>query len=362
MTARNDAPKSATEIAKKVIVQTAQSTVPLTPQNFHVWYEYFLGHNEQLTSTIDALLASGDSFGKEIMEKLYEEHLDQNRAEILKEVQKETHKIFQNIFTATLSANDAACDYSGKMQAYGDKLKDAKDLPQIQNMLQEIIGDTHKMASSSRLLNQKLDEATSQIESLSQKLEKTEKEVYLDALTGLNNRKAFDLKLEEFCKGVKQDDGVFSVIMLDIDYFKKFNDQYGHQIGDEVLSLVGWQLRENLKGKDFPARYGGEEFVVLLPNTKMDQACIVAEHLREIISKRKLKIKKTGQDLGIITASLGVSQIDRQDSAESVLARADAALYLAKKSGRNTVKCETDLTVKEPRHSDHATASNQPPA
>ena len=343
MTACSNAPKSATEIAKKIIVKTAQMAVPLTPENFHVWYEYFLGHNEELITTMDALIASGKPFNNDIMEKLYTEYLNQGKTEIIKEVQKETHKIFQNIFKATLSTSDAASDYSEKMHDYGDKLSEAKNLAQIQNMVQEIIGDTHKMAASSQLLNQKLDEATSQIETLSKKLEKTEREVFLDALTGINNRKAFDLKLKELCEGFEQEDGLFSIIMLDIDYFKKFNDQYGHQIGDEVLSLVGWLLRENLKGKDFPSRYGGEEFIILLPNTKMEKACIVAEHIREIISKKKLKIKRTGQDLGNITVSVGVSQMHRQDSAASVVARADAALYLAKDSGRNAVKCETDL-------------------
>jgi diguanylate cyclase len=131
--------------------------------------------------------------------------------------------------------------------------------------------------------------------------------------------------------------------MLDIDYFKKFNDQYGHQVGDEVLRIVGAHLKKNLKGKDFPARYGGEEFIVLLPDTKLDKAYIVSEQIRDNISKKRLKIKKTGQVLGNITASLGVSEIREEDTAISVVERADSALYLAKNSGRNNVKSEKDF-------------------
>jgi diguanylate cyclase len=339
----NDAPKTPTEIAKKIIVKTAQMAIPLTPQNFHVWYEYFLGHNNELTAAMDALIASGKTFCAKTNEKLYREHLGQGKAKILEEVQKETQKLFQDIFEATLTTNDAASEYSGKLHGYDRSLKKADDLPQIKILVQEIIKDTHKMATSSRQLNQQLDEAASQIEQLNEKLKETEREVFLDTLTGLNNRKAFDRKLDGFCQDFEREDSLFSVIMLDIDYFKKFNDQYGHQIGDEVLSLVGWHLKENLKGKDFPARYGGEEFVVLLPGTKIREARIVGEHIREGLSKKKLKVKKTGQALGSITASMGISQIRREDTAASVLARADAALYLAKKSGRNAVKCETDL-------------------
>ena len=203
------------------------------------------------------------------------------------------------------------------------------------------------MAESSRQLNQQLEEATSQIENLGKKLVETEREVLLDALTGLNNRKAFDRKIKELYEKYEKKEIFFSVIMLDIDFFKKFNDQYGHQIGDEVLSIVGSNLKGNLKGKDFPARYGGEEFIILLPNTRLDNACVVADQIREEISKKRLKIKKTGQTMGNITVSLGVSEIRERDTVMSVVERADAALYLAKDSGRNNVKSENDLKSAE---------------
>jgi diguanylate cyclase len=131
--------------------------------------------------------------------------------------------------------------------------------------------------------------------------------------------------------------------MLDIDHFKKFNDHYGHQVGDEVLWIVESHLKENLKDKDFPSRYGGEEFIVLLLNTKLDKANIVAEQIRENISKKGLKIKKTEQSLGNITVSVGVSEFREGDTAASGVERADSALYLAKDSGRNNVKLEKDV-------------------
>jgi len=131
--------------------------------------------------------------------------------------------------------------------------------------------------------------------------------------------------------------------MLDIDFFKKFNDEYGHLIGDEVLRIVGSNLKQTLKGRDFAARYGGEEFIVLLPNTTLDNTCVVAEKIREEISKNRLKIKKTGQSIGNITVSIGVSEIHERDTAISLVERADAALYLAKDFGRDNVKSEKDL-------------------
>lgn len=343
MTVQNGSPKTAAWIAKNIIVKTAELAVPLTPENYHLWYEYFLGTNKALVTAIDALIVSGHAFSEEINDKLYAEYLHRDKENLLKEVQKETHKIFQNIFKATLSTNDVASDYSDKLGAYSKKLGATSDLAQIQTLVGEIISDTNNMAASSKQLNQELDQATAQIQTLSRQLEKTEREVLLDALTGLNNRKALDLKLDELSKCFDEQAELFSVVMLDIDHFKKFNDQHGHQIGDEVLSLVGWHLKENLKGKDFPSRYGGEEFMVLLPNTQIDKALIVAEQIRADISTKRLKIKKTGQTLGSITVSVGVAQIRPEDTAAAVVERADAALYLAKDSGRNTVKSETDL-------------------
>ena len=339
----DDSPKAVTEIAKNVILNAAKRSIPLTPENFHVWFDYFLGSNKELKVAIDELIASGRSFSQEINERLYTDYLEADKKDILQEVHKETRRIFQNIFEVTLSTKDLASDYSDKMDEYSNKLQAATDLTQMQNFIEDIISDTNNMAASSRKLNQQLEEATSQIQSLSKHLEETEKEVLLDSLTGLNNRKAFDIKLNDLCEKFNQNEGFFSVAMLDIDYFKKFNDQYGHQVGDEVLRIVGSHLRENLKGKDFPSRYGGEEFIVLLPNTKLDKAYIVAEQLRKNISEKKLKIKKTGQSLGNITVSVGVSEIRAGDTAISVVERADAALYLAKDSGRDNVKSEKDI-------------------
>lgn len=343
MTTFDNHPKTAAEIAKKIIVNTAERSIPLTPENYHVWFEYYLRSNKELTAAIDELIASKKHFSQEINESLYTDYVTSNKKELLKEVHKETHKIFQNIFQASISTNDLASDYSDKMEEYSNKLNDTNDLTQIQHLIVDIIKDTNDVAKSSRQLNQQLEEATSQINTLSKKLEKTEREVLLDGLTGINNRKAFDRKINDLCEKFDKNKGFFSVVMLDIDFFKKFNDQYGHQVGDEVLRIVGKHLTETLKGKDFPSRYGGEEFIALLPNTKLNNAYIVAEQIRETISNKSLKMKKTGQDLGNITVSIGVSEICKGDTAAAVVKRADAALYLAKNSGRNNVKSEIDV-------------------
>jgi diguanylate cyclase len=130
--------------------------------------------------------------------------------------------------------------------------------------------------------------------------------------------------------------------MLDIDHFKSFNDNYGHLTGDQVLRLVGMSLKQSIKGQDFTARYGGEEFAVVLPNTPLRQAIIVADNIRRMVMSKELKKKSTGEILGRVTLSAGVSTIKTGEDSDALIERADACLYAAKRNGRNRVICETD--------------------
>ncbi len=130
--------------------------------------------------------------------------------------------------------------------------------------------------------------------------------------------------------------------MFDIDHFKSFNDSYGHLTGDQVLRLVGISLKHTIKGQDITARYGGEEFAVILPNTALRQALTVADHIRRAVMAKELKKKSTGEILGRVTISAGVSMLRPGDDTDALIERADACLYIAKRSGRNQVICESD--------------------
>ena len=133
-----------------------------------------------------------------------------------------------------------------------------------------------------------------------------------------------------------------SLLMLDIDHFKSFNDSYGHLTGDQVLRLVGMSLRQTIKGQDITARYGGEEFAVVLPKTALRQALTVADHIRRAIMAKELRKKSTCEILGRVTISVGVSMLKPGDDTDSLIERADACLYAAKRNGRNRVICEVD--------------------
>lgn len=150
-----------------------------------------------------------------------------------------------------------------------------------------------------------------------------------DTLTNIGNRRFFDQKLQEHITLCQRYNTPFSLMVLDIDFFKKINDRYGHDIGDNVLINFTNLIKSNLRDGDVFARVGGEEFVILLPHTTKDKAYILAQKLRELVEE--------SEGITPITMSVGLVQYEKGDDSKLIFKRADAMLYKAKESGRNKV-------------------------
>ena len=162
----------------------------------------------------------------------------------------------------------------------------------------------------------------------------------LDALTNLNNRRQFEVRLKQEIATTKRQKNPLCAMMVDIDFFKKVNDTYGHASGDAVLRTVASIIKEHLRESDIPSRYGGEVFAVLLPYTHIEEAKIVGERLRKAVETTPIPIDKKNIN---VTISMGLAEFSPQETGEDLFKRADSALYEAKESGRNRV-C-VDLSV-----------------
>ena len=156
----------------------------------------------------------------------------------------------------------------------------------------------------------------------------------LDALTNLNNRRQFEVRLKQEIATTKRQNNPLCAMMIDIDFFKKVNDTYGHASGDAVLRTVALIIKEHLRESDIPSRYGGEEFAVLLPYTHISEAKIVGERLRKAVENTEIPIDKKTIN---VTISMGLAEFDTKETGEELFERADKALYEAKESGRNRV-------------------------
>ncbi|EYE89408.1 hypothetical protein Q428_02665 [Fervidicella metallireducens AeB] len=169
-------------------------------------------------------------------------------------------------------------------------------------------------------------------------LKKTKKLAMFDYLTNVNNRRAFYKRAYEEINRLKRSQGTFSAILIDIDDFKKINDTFGHDVGDEVIKDIARTLKKGIRRYDILARMGGEEFIIILPNTGIENTYARGEELRKAIEKRRIYIKE--KDINInYTASIGIATLRKTDNynLDKVIKRADNALYNAKKLGKNRV-------------------------
>lgn len=213
--------------------------------------------------------------------------------------------------------------------------RDVTTRKEIQKALEEenAIRKEHedKLAHLMQTLEKQVKERTTELE---KEKEKAIKLSYVDPLTNINNRRAYYVKSLAIDENARNDSSHYSVIILDIDYFKKINDTYGHAVGDEVLKALGNLLKRHLRHTDIEGRIGGEEFAITLSDTNLDDASIIANKLCDAISKISLNNKVEHK----ITASFGISEYHPEsNSFEDILSTADEALYQAKESGRNSV-------------------------
>lgn len=329
------------EIALGQIRSLGQTAIP---RNYEIWYVYAAGYNTALNKIINETLARNGKLTDSDFDQIYDTYLSQVR---------HTDRIDAVGARVIGEIDDVAAVISevlGLTARFGDSLQGAssnltsgpQDRDQLKAVVEMLVKSTKNMQTANTSLEERLNTSRLEISSLQQSLEAIRAESLTDPLTNLSNRKFFDRALDAAIIQARESGETLSLLMLDIDHFKSFNDNYGHLTGDQVLRLVGMSLRQTMKGQDTIARYGGEEFAVVLPNTTLQQATTVADHIRRAVMSRELKKKSTGEILGRVTISVGAAALRPGDDMFSIIERADSCLYAAKRNGRNRVICETD--------------------
>ena len=321
----------------------SKHNIPITPQYYNIWYQYVSGENIELKKIIDDILKTNTPFTIELNETLYEKYCTGTH-------EGEVKKLRKDLQTMLISVMVEFADMTGKTENYNSvltdsvsKLSEDVSLDTFKNILDEIIGETKSINSHTIQIQQKLQKTTNELESLKQAFIQTKREASIDFLTGVANRKAFKEVMEVMADNADNGGKRLCLLVIDIDHFKKFNDDHGHLVGDEVLKFVAKKIKANVRGKDFVARYGGEEFVVLLPMTPLSGATVVAENIRAFFAKSALKIATKSKNLGHITTSIGAAEFKPGEGLSEFVERADKALYHAKNSGRNKVTTEKEV-------------------
>lgn len=330
--------EKAKELAATALDRIQKEGLTPTPECYELWYVYFAESNPEVVRAIDILVANSQKITDERCLELHERFLsDVIETERVRQAGDKVQETIKVVSGAVHKVKDATTKYNTSLEGVSGQLKDDMSAVEIRNVVQNVKQNTADMIAHNQKLEDELVKSSMAMVELQRDLEEVRKEALTDGLTNLANRKAFDQEIERIAHEAVEDGATFSLLMMDIDHFKSFNDNFGHQVGDQVLRLVARTLIDGVKGKDVAARYGGEEFAIILPVTNLQAAVKVGDSLRKAVASKDVINKNTGEKLGRITLSGGVAQYLAGESIEDLIGRADAALYTAKHNGRNQI-------------------------
>jgi diguanylate cyclase len=317
--------------------------LPALPRNFEIWFVFASGQNPSLNQTLNDILARNGTITSADLDAVYDSYISVSRLadktdQLGSRIKGEIEQIIATIGTA---AGDAS-DYSESLASFGQALAGATDSTNIRSIVQGLVQATGRMKENNKALEVRLSASRREISELHRSLDAVRKESLTDPLTSLANRKCFDAAMPKRIEAARQRQEPLSLLMADIDHFKKFNDHHGHLTGDQVLRLVSLVIRQSVKDTDIAARYGGEEFAMVLPAASLRAAVSIAELLRKAVMNKELIKRSSGEALGRVTASIGVATLKPGDSPQSLIERADNCLYAAKRRGRNRIVSEVD--------------------
>jgi diguanylate cyclase len=325
--------------AEKALARLAKGKLPPTPSIYELLYVYESGQDAEVTRAIDILTKGNHDLNEDRCIELHNRLLNTNlrSEEALSKAEGLVAETMTSVSSAAAAVHSKTESYAGQIGVVATAFEKAKTPEDMKAVAEAMMAQARKMVDENKTLETKLTQSASVMQTLREEMETVRKEAMTDALTGISNRKLFDAEFYRLVHEAHTEKKPLSLLMIDIDHFKSFNDNYGHQVGDQVLKLVARTLKEGVKGRDLPARYGGEEFAVVLPETELEGAVKLANVLREAVAAKEIMNRSTGGRLGRITMSVGAGQLSPSEKTAELIERADAALYKAKHAGRNQV-------------------------
>lgn len=311
------------------------------PSTFEVFYTYFAGTKPQLVRELDGVVSlKGSTSIQTDVDALYARLF--NKKADADDVEEAGDRLTE-VLTTAISSIAEAVDQTGEAYLEIDNARrglDTRNPKSIYLFAERLVAATVRIQDGNQALQGRLKASRTEIETLRNDLEAARENSVRDALTEVFNRRYFDDKVASIVASGKR--RPTSLLMIDIDYFKDFNDRLGHLMGDQVLRMVANCLQTCAPQGQTVARYGGEEFAIVLEDTPLEEAAEFADLVRRTIQSRDIRKKSSGDLLGRLTVSIGVSTLRPGDSREAWISRADKALYRSKRNGRNRVLCEDD--------------------
>ena len=314
-----------------------------TPRNYEVWFAFCGADKLGLQQRLTTMLETGKPITPGVLDDLYREFfataVDLTTArDASTDLQQIAGEMVQRV-----AIDREMLDAFGKtLFTVSESLSPTITAEDLRRASTTVETASAQASERLRALEHLLSAAIVNIAGLRERLLAAERDATIDSLTGLANRRLFDASLARASQQSTEEGSDLSLLMLDIDHFKRFNDTHGHMVGDNVLRLFARMLLEQIKGRDTAARYGGEEFAVILPGASLPGALSVAEQMRGTIGRHPIVNRTSGKNLGVVTCSIGVSRYRAGEPVGDLVHRTDLALYQAKRGGRNKV-CAAEL-------------------
>lgn len=329
--------KKSTANLKKAVPLMMKNHVAATPANYAVWYTYVDESNPELNQELDMVVENfgvcPPAAGKDLYNNYVAEQAETDLTSLRENIEVLVNEVASSM-TDTLSDTSSFSEFIDKSFTDLSRVEsEGLSIDEVMGVIRQLVSESREIRSSTDFLNGQLNTATQEISRLKSQLAQVQQDVLFDSLSSLYNRRAFDADLFSLCRAGQH----MSLILLDIDHFKKFNDNYGHLFGDTVIRALAKRLQTSCRDGITAYRFGGEEFALIVPNKSIRIARQFAETLRRAIEKLSIKDRRSGKQIANITASFGVTEFQPGDTVESLVDRTDALLYEAKQLGRNRV-------------------------
>ena len=329
--------KKSTANLKKAVPLMMKNHVAATPANYALWYTYVDNVIPQLNKELDGVLENYGICPPAVGEQLYNNHIASRTETDMHDLRANIEILVNEVAHSMSDTLTDTSQFSQMIDKSFENLERVDDesmsLDEVMTVIRQLVAESREIRHSTRFLNNQLESATKEINQLKSQLAEVQQDALFDALTSLYNRRSFDSDINTLCRSEQK----MCLILADIDHFKSYNDTYGHLFGDTVIKGIARRLQLSSRDGIHAYRFGGEEFALIVPNKSLRIARQFADSLRRSIEKLSIKDRRTSKQVGNITISLGVAELEPGETAESLIERTDKFLYEAKELGRNRV-------------------------
>jgi diguanylate cyclase len=323
------------ELLRRVLPLMARQSAAPHPVSYTLWYEHVAGVNPPLSAALASRLEDRRALTDDEVYEMYDRFIVSRDMQAMEHLQQQLRTLIADVAQTTATAGDDTGRFARSLEDTQTRLRAASTLDQVSAVARELLSETRRVQTAAHFASERLQAKAKEVGQLTQQLREAQNEALLDPLTGLNNRRGFMRCVQDFLDSERTLSGV-ALLLVDIDSFKELNDTFGHVLGDTVIRAIASTLQTNIKGRDRAARFGGDEFAVFLPQTATKGGpAVLAEQIRAAVAAGYIQTGEGGPIKGRVTLSIGVAVADAQDTLETLLTRADAALYQAKREGRN---------------------------